>query len=182
MLFKYGNKKLSKDTLIFNMGTSTYCPSKKLKLCNHPKKCYGLKAEKMFPNTLPYRIKQSILWNMLTAEQIAETFKKSISRRRLTTKYIRFNESGDFNSQIDIEKLKEIANLIPDITIYGYTHRKDLNFNKLPDNLIINGSGFMVDNNFAATDQPTGTVCPTDCQKCTLCKTKGKKLIEVKYH
>jgi hypothetical protein len=32
--------------------------------------------------------------------------------------------------------------------VYTYTARKDLNYENISDNLVVNGSGFMVSNNF----------------------------------
>jgi len=52
----------------------------------------------------------------------------------------------------DIDKLKAVAKLTPEFQFYTYSHRSDLfppgNKSGLGSNVIINGSGFMIDNAF----------------------------------
>ena len=101
-------------------------------------------------------------------------------------KFVRFSEDGDFRNQEDVDKLSEIAEgLKGQLVVYGYTSRKDLDFSKVSDNLIINGSGFMVHNEFKAVDTvPQGApfVCGGNCRGCNLCKEKRGIRILVKMH
>ena len=60
--YTIGNKKIGNDTLIFNMGSATDCPSKKLGLCRHCDKCYALKAERQYPQVRPFRDRQADYW------------------------------------------------------------------------------------------------------------------------
>jgi hypothetical protein len=71
--------------------------------------------------------------------------------------------------------MKEIATLLPDLKMYGFTARRDLVFENLPDNLVINGSDFMLDNKITLiTDKKWRKfTCPGDCRYCTMCKEKN---------
>jgi len=191
---KRGNKKIGKDTLIFNMCPASRCPSRLKGLCQleNPKHCYALRSELQYPNTWKYRSRQERAWNNLSATQIAMQLYHKIENARHKTKYVMFNESGDFNNISDYFKLEDIAVEFPKITFYGYTARKDLMENIAkhyeiisdtpPDNLIINGSGFMLSNEFRAVDELSGehAVCKGDCRKCNLCKKNRGIIIEEK--
>jgi hypothetical protein len=182
-MFKYsiGNHKIGKDTLIFNMGPAIACPALNLRMCQvPPKKCYALKAERQYPQVLPFRRAQARYWLNNDADVIACDIISALTRHK-KIKYIRVNESGDFYSQVDVNKLIKIA-LITGVMFYVYTARKDLDFSDRPDNLIINGSGFMVDNNFCYEAKKARLVCPGNCRICNLCKRAGHKLIKVKAH
>ena len=201
-----GNKKLGKDTLIFNLGSASECPSKKLGLCLIPdEKCYALKAEKMYPGCLPYRQRQSEYWLSNTAEQIFHDFKgllikyKALKKR---VKYLRFNESGDFHNQSCVYKLSVIAGKLFNefnITTYGYTARKDLSFNSV--NFLAKGSSHIQGNNgiciarkLAKKEYPKGKArayhengikyvsCIGSCFACKLCKVDSKINIVIALH
>ena len=147
-----------------------------------------MKAEKQYPNVLPFRRSQAEYWNNTSYDQIVLDLLDAIDRKRGNIKYLRLNEAGDFKDQKDVDKLKTIAGLLqalkPDLVIYTYTHRKDLYFKELPKNVVINGSGFMVHNNFkAVVDLPAKKpACPGDCKACNLCKKRSRKTIYIKYH
>ena len=185
MKFSIGNKKIGRNTLIFNLGSAKRCPSKKLGLCQlcDPKKCYALKAEKMYPPVLPYRNRQERDWKKQSAADIASDLSRHSTRN---TQYIRFNESGDFWDQDCIEKLKTIARLLPEYCFYGYTARKDLSFKRLPKNLCINGSNWKRGNmnSFMAVAEYSGNnpICAGDCRICGLCKKARNLTIECKMH
>ena len=182
VLASKGNKKIGKDTLIINITSATDCPSKKKGLCKHCGKCYAMKAERIYPQVLPYRRKQTKIFDQLKVFEYSQDLREIIGKRRIKTKYIRFSESGDFRNQKDVDKLFAIAKSLKDlnIVIYGYTARKDLNFDHRPANLVMNGSSFMIDNNF--TPYEKGKACKMNCRICNLCKTKGNKTINVKMH
>lgn len=200
MTFKYtiGNRKIGRDTLIFNMGPAKSCPSKKLGLCKIPAgKCYALKAERMYPQVLPYRRAQARYWKQRKTTYIIQDLLAALNKHK-KIKYIRFNESGDFYDQNSVDKLVNIAQAVkifaPGIIIYGYTARKDLNFSRRPANLVISGSGFGVDNCFKAVKAYTQrdefmpysvqlpARCPGSCRTCKLCKIKSGRVIENLYH
>jgi hypothetical protein len=181
-----GNHKLGKDTLIFNMGPATECPSRKAGFCKLPERCYAMKAERMYKQSLPYRRRQAAYWKSRTAEQIAADLNRHLERKfKVPITYVRFNESGDFYGQEDVEKLKEIAKRVS-VTIYGFTARSDLKYEGLPDNLVINGSSFMIDNSFTAVAKDEvgsqDIVCSGNCRECDLCKNKHGLKIKVVYH
>jgi len=87
MKFKRGNKKLGKDTLIFNMTSATNCPSKRLGLCQLKgrceSKCYALRAEKRFPAVLEYREEQAGDWTFLPAWHIMNRLHWKLKREHI---------------------------------------------------------------------------------------------------
>ena len=180
-----GNKKIGNDTLILNMNSATDCPSKELGLCTiEGNKCYALKSEKCYPQVLPYRREQAVYWTVTPAREIAEDLRNVLRRKRTPIRYIRFSEAGDFSRQRDVTKMKDIARRIPEVSFYGYTARRDLDFNEIPDNLAVNGSGFMVSNSFTAVHDVSESEiqCPGNCRECDLCKAANGLDIKVKYH
>lgn len=139
---------------------------------------------------LPYRREQTKIWDALSPKRIAGKLSAIINRAtRSLIKYVRISEAGDFRSKEDLVKLIEVSRVMkdlnPDVTLYDYTARRDLfeKHLKWPDNLVINGSGFMVQNSFTAMKDPASEyVCPMDCRNCNLCKTPGDKRIAVQFH
>jgi len=185
-MFKYsiGNKKLGKDTLIFNMGPATTCPSRARGLCQVPAgKCYALKAERCYPACLPYREAQEMYWRTHSAGEIARDLIKVLDRKK-AVKFVRVNESGDFRSLADVAKLFGLARLVPWVRFYVYTARRDFiqDLRTAPRNLVVNGSGFMVDNNFLYEAKEFDYKCPGDCRTCQHCKVKGQKTIRIAAH
>ena len=182
-LLSNGNLKIGKDTLIFNMNPARYCPSDKLGLCKHSDICYAKKAEKMYKQVLPYRIRQSKYWNNCTAEKFVSDLVNVINSKKTKIKYLRVSKSGDFNSQSDVNKLSDISDLLKGIIkVYTYTARKDLNFDNISDNLTVNGSGFMVSNQFEVTTNKSTVNCPANCRICNKCKFSTGKIIYALKH
>lgn len=192
-MIKYGNFKIGDDTIILNMGTASDCPSKKLGLCpiyseeNKGKKlkCYALKPEILYrENCTNYRNKQREFWEKSTATEIANYIKTRVNRRTKETKFLRFNEASDFHTQQDVRKLSSVANQLKDIgiTTYGFTARKDLNFNNV--NFIFKGSGHDIPNSTGKTkiitdikEKPKGkewVYCPGNCRVCGICSSIHK--------
>jgi hypothetical protein len=181
-----GNRKLGIDTLIFNMGSGTDCPSKALGFCKVASKCYAMKAERLYPGCKPYRDRQRDYWLTRDAGQIWSTLVDILESRKYqgkplkdTVKYLRFNESGDFWSQECVRKLSQIALFLKQsygIVTYGYTARQDLDFTGVQ--FVLRGSGhdnaphgktIVIAKN--ATRAPKGyNICPGDCKVCNLCK------------
>lgn len=186
-LLSFGNSKVGNDTAIFNMNAALDCPSEKLGLCKHAKNCYAKKAERIYPQTLPYRRKQEIYWDSVDVDTFVTEFKDSIKKKKNPIKYLRISESGDFKTQADFDKLNEIAEKLKGtVVVYTYTAREDLNYDKISDNLIVNGSGFMVSNNFYVIDKVGDEidkyVCPGSCLNCNLCKRAKNRAIAVLKH
>ena len=173
-LLKVGNKKIGNDTIIFNMCAATDCPSRKLGLCQlkNPDDCYALQPERQYPRVLAYRRRQSVCWYMT-----GFSYELSITSSLHNIKFVRYNESGDFETQHDVEKLKDLAKFYSWLQFYGYTARKDLSFKNLPTNLSICGSGWRRGNmnNYLVVDKydpdyKGGYKCNKDCRACDLCK------------
>jgi len=187
-LFTNGNRKIGKDTLIFNMNSASDCPSEKLGLCALADKCYAKKAEKQYPAVLPFRRRQEKAWESTTTVEFVETFMAVVkSKKKNPIKYFRFSESGDFKSQGDVTKMSIIARLLNEqgITTYGYTARNDLVLTELQKYATVQGSGFMGSNEFRPVMEFTGKnpQCNgSDCSKCTLCKVGRRSTIEVLVH
>ena len=211
--YSIGNKKIGKNTLIFNMGSATHCPSKKAGLCSI--NCYAMKSERLYHETLSYRDRQEQYWLENDAFQIAEDISQVVSsknsNKRVKTKlkYVRLNESGDLHSAECLTKLIRIAEMIPSVIFYTYTHRKDLiksnTWKRLPKNLVINTSNFKRknlnefyadlevklprkkgENNYLLVRSELkakhGKACIGDCSKCTLCKITHGTRIAVPLH
>ncbi len=192
-LIRNGNSKIGKDTLIFNMQSATDCSSKKKGLCKLCNKCYAMKAERMYPQVLPFRRKQAQYWENTDIADMIKDFDKTLSRMRNKPKYFRFNESGDFTTCYDIQSIEFIASCFPDIQFYIYTHRTDLikkyyikRKKAVVSNLCINISNTKVNgfNQFLAVDKYSekNAKCPGDCRQCNLCKTNKNITIEVLKH
>ena len=186
-LWKYGNKKIGSDTLIFNMCSAHDCPSRMLGLCQleNPSKCYALKAEKMYPNVRPYRDRQAKYWDNTDAFNIYVDMGFDISMRSDNTRYMRINESGDFRDNRDINKLNEVAYRLKksgNVSTYCYSARKDLDFTNI--HFVVNGSGFMAHNEYRVVKEYSGKnpVCPNDCRKCDLYKVPRGIVIEQLIH
>jgi len=185
-LFSIGNKKLGKDTAIFNMNPAKFCPSEKLGLCSICNKCYAKKAERLYPQVLPHRVRQMNYWNEVSASEFVINF-NFLLRMKKGINFLRVSEAGDFNTQQDVDKLSHIAEQLKGVVkVYTYTARKDLDFSCVSDNLTINGSGFMVHNNFYVYRNESELidkyVCAGDCKTCNLCKTRKNLNIGVKLH
>ena len=191
---KYGNHKLGDDTVILNMGPARTCPSKARDLCEVVKKgyrCYAEKAEIQYPRNVPqYRQAQELYWKITPKEKIAHDISKKIGARRKRTRFLRYNESGDFHCQQDIEKLSYVAKYLKrnhSITTYGYSARNDLDFSSAE--FLVKGSYNDNGNNGKCVviskdeEVPEGYfLCPADCRKCNKCKRHNYKNIAFRKH
>jgi len=181
------NKKLGKRTLVLNMTTAIDCPSKRLGLCAIHKVCYAKQAELRFKKrVLFYRKQQAQAWKVMSAKEITKQIFLNALHRYSKIKFLRVSECGDFSTQQDVEKLSEVAHRLTKygILVYTYTKRKDLGFTNISNNLIVNGSEFMLDNEFRIVNEYSGNyaTCPGDCNVCSLCKEKKNLIIENKFH
>lgn len=185
-----GNKKLPKETAIFNITSATDCPSAKLGLCQlcNTKKCYARRAEVFRPAVLPFRRRQAAFWDNIDPETFAAELLAYNSRKRRKLTKLRINEAGDLRGREDLKKVSRLSDLLKNkIRVYMYTARKDLSFAGLSDNLTINASGFKRRglNTFKAVKNPdpkAGPVCPGDCRRCDLCSRKHGRAVQVKLH
>lgn len=161
-----GNSKLGNDTLIFNMGSGTNCPSRKLGHCKLGNKCYALKAERLYPQCLPSRDRQEAYWLGNSIIRIIEDFGRLLTTKKTRVdgklvklesaiKWLRFNEAGDFHSQECVEKLDQLSvylELVHGIRTYGYSARKDLDFSDV--NFAVKSSGHFNGNNGRTIAKP----------------------------
>jgi len=133
-IVKFGNLKLPKTTMIFNMSSATDCPSRRLGLCEYEDICYAKKPEMIYPKVLPYRRRQEGYWLFTDADKIVLDCYRLLLRKNHNVDAFRFNESGDFHSQDCVEKLDYVARHLSDrlgIITYGYTARNDLDFSSV---------------------------------------------------
>ena len=189
MDYTIGNIKIWIDTLIMNMTSATDCPSAKLGLCNvvasgNMWKCYAYRPEQFRPDCLPFRRRQAEQWDTESIGSIADQLNRAINstRRKEAIKWVRFSEAGDFRNQADVNKMSRLASLL-DVPLYGYTARQDLNYDSRSPNMTLNGSGFMIDNEFQAVTEITSKiVCQGNCRYCHMCKRPHGATIQVKLH
>jgi hypothetical protein len=185
-MLTFGNRKLGSDVAIFNMSTSQDCPSRKLGLCrtiNKGYRCYAQKSEIQYKeHCLNHRRSQEHEWRTKRDTQLLQEFSTRIKRRKLETRYVRYNESGDFHDQSDITKLSFVAGGLKEefgIITFGYTARSDLCFEGA--NFLVKGSGFPGKDGQTTVigkneTPPKGfTICPESaqvhsCRFCNLCK------------
>lgn len=189
---KFGNYKLPDTTGIISMGPATTCPSKKKNLCKVTKKgirCYALKAEQMYQHARLYREEQEKYWKKTSARDIRKAIQEKIKHRRKPTKCIRFNETGDFHTQKDVDKLSTIAKGLKEslnIVTYGYTARSDLNFTGV--NFLVKGSGFSCNNGKTIVINKNEKVplgfflCPASCKSCDICCKNTKTNLAFRKH
>ena len=215
--YSLGNVKVGSDTIIVNMSTATNCMSLKLGLCplGSSGKCYALNPEIRYVAVRKYRERQAKQWHCMTPNAMGEAF-IAISNHDKSIKFVRLNESGEFRGPDDIDKLKKIAAYVKNknssLIFYTYTHRTDLfkdgESSNMGDNVVINGSNFMVDNAFKSVEYPDYmevvrklkdrrtrfcngekviskeriTECVGSCAVCDKCKVKRKQFIYIPIH
>jgi len=191
-LLREYNKKLGKQTVTFNLSSATDCISKKKGLCKNKNFCYAMKSERQYKQVLSYRRRQNKYWYNTQISQIIKDFKEYYKNKRKKPKYLRINESGDIKKE-DIKKIIKIAEEFQELIIYLYTARYDLadeikNMKK-PKNLIVNGSNFMLDNEFRVIFKDDlknlnrySKVCIANCTNCKQCMIKAHQTIYVLKH
>ena len=210
-LIQFGNTKLPKTTVIFNMGPAKTCPSKKLGLCELSAKCYALKAERLYKQVLPYRECQQEYWINVTAEQFAYEFIQIWRSKKIKPTHLRFNESGDFHTQDCYNKAEKISQILLqalEIQSYTYTHRTDLKYSNFNNALNLLKSGTKHNDYLSASYVAVKTdvyaekiqlyinqkvypptrrenniyICPGSCKVCALCATVKTGTIYTKLH
>lgn len=184
----FGNNKLPNDIAIFNLGSAKDCPNYQTPSCQvfqdpETDTCYARKAEKQYPSVLPYRRRQQYIWNEVSAKEFAEAFIKMYERKLNPVDYLRFNESGDFATQEDVEQAEEIARILDErlgVKVYTYSASDHVDFT-VCDYLTVNASNPDIegyDQQFIVVDSKddipdSGFRCFGDCSDCKACMTGG---------
>lgn len=190
----FGNAKLPETTCIVNMGTWFNCSGRKNGFCDICQKCYDKQIEVRFKERTRDRLEQEIYWRSCDAKTFAfELIRKIVLNNqnnsfiRLKTKKIRWNEVGELRNQDDLIKVRDVSNIVFNILgieSYIYTHNKELDFTIDRPHLTINGSNFMVDNEYRVVDDiekefnnlsdiSNKRECICDCTQCSYCSEKG---------
>lgn len=177
LLCKFGSDKTGDDTLILNMGSATLCPARaRCHVLLDGRKCYPAQVERLHPQVKLFRDRQAAYWLGASAEDIVADILAKVAGRDPPTRYLRFNESGDFASQACVDKLSSIAAALKDegIVSYGFTARDDLDFSGAT--FLVKGSGHDRGNNGRSVvigpgdPIPEGlSLCPEDCRTCDIC-------------
>ena len=191
----FGNKKLPKTTGIYNIGTWFLCPGRLEGYCELHQECYA-KCREVMGNVISSRLNNYLFWKTNDAEKIAMFISYSIMAEKMKgneVNLLRFNEVGELEDQEDLAKMVKVSNIVHEktgIKSYVYTHNRELNFNIERPNLVICGSGFMVDNCFTVVkpenykeyvDTHNCIECPQKCELCgSICARKlGVEMVEV---
>lgn len=99
-LMHCGNRKIGTNTMIFNMCSAYSCPNRISGLCLVCKHCYALKAEKLYPEVLPYRIRQEKYWNNTDINTIIDDFCNFVSHKYIKVEYFRYIVMIGINTNI----------------------------------------------------------------------------------
>ena len=191
----FGNKKLPKTTAIYNIGCWFLCPGRLDGFCELSKQCYA-KSREVMGSVISSRLNNYYFWKTNDAEKIAMFISYSIKAEQLKgneVNLLRFNEVGEIEDQQELEKMVKVSNIVylkTGVQSYTYTHNRALNFDIERPNLIINGSGFMVDNRFTVVkpenykeyiDTHNAIECQQNCGDCgSICARKlGVEIVEV---
>lgn len=189
----FGNKKLPKSTLIFNLPAVITCPLR-TKFCEV--NCYALKAERQYKHV----VLQARQWNLDKVQQgqFKRLMIEVIETRYDKIKQVRIHESGDFYNQAYLNDWFEVAREFPKLTFYAYTKSFQLNFSKKPANFVLiaslddttnfrriklyNEQKECFDNAFIVVDRHAEADCIGDCSKCSRCWTQKGQTITVNHH
>lgn len=191
----FGNKKLPKTTAIYNIGTWFLCEGRLKGFCELHEVCYA-KCREIMGNTIKSRLNNYYFWKTNDARTIASFIIYSIKAESMKgdeINLLRFNEVGEFENQEDLVKIRDISNIVYERTkvkSYIYTHNRELDFNIDRPHLTINGSGFMIDNQFTVVppsdykryvENHNCFQCPQKCEMCnSICSQKlGIEIVEV---
>jgi hypothetical protein len=90
----------------------------------HSSICYAARPERQYRNVLKFRRRQGRAWRHTDAKTFADALTQL---HAMGVKHLRFNESSDFFSQQDVDKLNEAASLTP-VNIFGYTANPFLSY------------------------------------------------------
>lgn len=192
---KVGNKKIEKNTIIFNMNNSLNCYSSKMGYCNECDCCYSKKYQKVYPKSCLNGIASEINFHKLFPNEIIESIEEQNKNRLIKGKieFIRINEAGDFKDYHDFEKANKIAKYFYDkygIITYTYSHNKTLkeHIDYINDSYIVLNWSFKVDDKYKQSmvlndtgklkdyyNNPKYVICLGKCSKCSYCKDRNDK-------
>lgn len=188
----FGNLKLPKDTMIFNIPAVSTCPFKTA-FCT--RSCYALKAERLYKAVKPAREHNL---RITKREDFTEVMALTIERHAHKIKRVRIHESGDFYRQSYLDAWFKVAKRFPGITFYAYTKSFWLDFSAKPDNFkliasfdkttppdrraLYEKSKRFFDNTFTVVERAARSTCPADCSICDKCWTKKGLNITVNQH
>lgn len=191
----FGNKKIPKTTAIYNIGTWFLCEGRLKGFCELHEVCYA-KCREIMGSTIKSRLNNYYFWKTNDAKTIAMFIVYSVKAESMKgdkINLLRFNEVGEFENQEDLVKMRDISNIVYEQTgvkSYTYTHNRDLDFNIDRPHLTINGSGFIIDNQFTVispseykryVESHNCFACPQKCEMCnSICSQKlGIEIVEV---
>lgn len=122
-----GNIRMS--CTIFNLPSFITCPGH-TEMCS--KYCYAQKAEDLYPNVLPCRMR-----NLRAAKHWTFVPRMISLLKSKRSKLFRIHESGDFFDQEYLDKWIQIMEKFPDKVFLAYTQSYDLDFSGIPDNMVL---------------------------------------------
>lgn len=201
LVVSFGNLKLPKSTMIINLSSWFNCIGKKEKFCEICEECYDKAPEVMFKERIESRMSHEIYWRASDWKELTKDIIEKIGdynehTNKYKVKKIRWAEVGEIRHQAEFNKIVKISNAIYrrlGIKSYIYTHNEGIDFNlRQRPGLIVNGSGFMVDNEYRVVkkdliekefhnlnDLSNKRECICDCNICSYCsEANGLILIE----
>ena len=190
-VFSYGNKKLPRNTMIFNLTTAMNCPSK---LCKFFDTCYAKAGDNKNINPAISGLRNQFMLKYITIKELLKLIEMYIEYAPMRIKRIRLSESGDFSTQKQVDVAKKLAAHLKkkyNIDTVVYTAQP---FDFSGNELIVNASNEKVigaDRYFYARDLKTFNemgidmtedlkikymedgqpyyMCPCECRKCNFC-------------
>lgn len=190
-VFSYGNKKLPRNTMIFNLTTAMNCPSK---LCKFFDTCYAKAGDNKNINPALSGLRNQFMLKYITIKELLKLIEMYIEYAPMRIKRIRVSESGDFSTQQQVDVAKKLAAHLKkkyNIDTVVYTAQP---FDFSGNELIVNASNEKVigaDRYFYARDLKTFNemgidmtedlkikymedgqpyyMCPCECRKCNFC-------------
>lgn len=190
-VFSYGNKKLPRNTMIFNLTTAMNCPSK---LCKFFDTCYAKAGDNKNINPALSGLRNQFMLKYITIKELLKLIEMYIEYAPMRIKRIRLSESGDFSTQKQVDVAKKLAAHLKkkyNIDTVVYTAQP---FDFSGNELIVNASNEKVigaDRYFYARDLKTFNemgidmtedlkikymedgqpyyMCPCECRKCNFC-------------
>lgn len=196
-VFSYGNKKLPRNTMIFNLTTAMNCPSK---LCKFFDTCYAKAGDNKNINPALSGLRNQFMLKYITIKEFLKLIEMYIEYAPMRIKRIRLSESGDFSTQQQVDVAKKLAAHLKkkyNIDTVVYTAQP---FDFSGNELIVNASNEKVigaDRYFYARDLKTFNemgidmtedlkikymedgqpyyMCPCECRKCNFCYRTRKE-------
>ena len=190
-VFSYGNKKLPRNKMIFNLTTAMNCPSK---LCKFFDTCYAKAGDNKNINPALSGLRNQFMLKYITIKEFLKLIEMYIEYAPMRIKRIRLSESGDFSTQQQVDVAKKLAAHLKkkyNIDTVVYTAQP---FDFSGNELIVNASNEKVigaDRYFYARDLKTFNemgidmtedlkikymedgqpyyMCPCECRKCNFC-------------